>query len=336
MWAKGGGIAAIKIRTAASGDGTEVTTIDITDEETSTVYAAGYTKSGRYIKDVDVIWSWASGDFSTGDLTTTSGSTTTIDPTATGTGVLQAVYSQVMVDTTGTITVTSAGFTPSGAPVGHWPADEITGLEDGDPVGTWPDQSGNSYDLTQATGAAKPTYKTGIKNDNPVIRFDGADDTMCATLGAAISNESASFFIVTSPDTPSTARETLISLGDSCSDAAPFQNFEISIFFDKTPDWTILWIESQYPYDAADVSGWHIYSAILDDDLQKLYDQGSEIVSDTTAGAQSREYIIVSGRNASAQFWNGDIAEIIVYDTPLSDSNRQSNEAGLNTKYAVY
>ena len=51
----------------------------------------------------------------------------------------------------------------------------ITGLSDGNAIGSWPDKSGNGYDPTQATAAAKPTYKTAIQGGNPVARFDGGD-----------------------------------------------------------------------------------------------------------------------------------------------------------------
>lgn len=57
-------------------------------------------------------------------------------------------------------------------------ADAITGLSDGDPIATWLDQSGLGRDASQSTGAKKPTYKTGIINGKPVIRFDGTDDCM--------------------------------------------------------------------------------------------------------------------------------------------------------------
>lgn len=51
----------------------------------------------------------------------------------------------------------------------------ITGLSDGNAIDSWPDRSGNNYNPTQATAAAKPTYKTAIQGGQPVARFDGGD-----------------------------------------------------------------------------------------------------------------------------------------------------------------
>jgi hypothetical protein len=60
-------------------------------------------------------------------------------------------------------------------------ADAIEGLNDGDPVTTWEDQSGNNNDATQSSASAKPTYQTNELNGKPIVRWDGTDDYM--TLG---------------------------------------------------------------------------------------------------------------------------------------------------------
>ncbi len=50
-----------------------------------------------------------------------------------------------------------------------WVKADSLALNDGDPVGTWADQSGNGNDLVQATAAKKPTYKANILNGLPVV-----------------------------------------------------------------------------------------------------------------------------------------------------------------------
>lgn len=54
--------------------------------------------------------------------------------------------------------------------------DMISGLSDGDPIGTAPDGSGSGNDFAQSTEAAKPLFKESILNGHPVVRFDGTDD----------------------------------------------------------------------------------------------------------------------------------------------------------------
>ena len=76
---------------------------------------------------------------------------------------------------------------------GRWPGDfpktlsgltlwyaahRITGLNDGDAVTTWSDLSGNGYDVTQGTAANRPLYKTNIFNGLPALLFDGSNDSL--------------------------------------------------------------------------------------------------------------------------------------------------------------
>lgn len=61
------------------------------------------------------------------------------------------------------------------------PADQETGLNDGDNVNTLTDQSGNSLDF-DATGHA-PTYETNEVNGLPVYRFDGTAYARAALAG---------------------------------------------------------------------------------------------------------------------------------------------------------
>lgn len=62
--------------------------------------------------------------------------------------------------------------------VAWYRADTLTGLNDGDPVATWTDDSGNGYDLTQSTPSQRPLWRTNIQNSLAVVRFDGTDDLL--------------------------------------------------------------------------------------------------------------------------------------------------------------
>lgn len=59
-------------------------------------------------------------------------------------------------------------------------ADDLA-LSDGAAVGTWADASGEGTDFTQATASKKPTFKTGIIGGMPVVRFDNVDDVLVNT-----------------------------------------------------------------------------------------------------------------------------------------------------------
>ncbi len=58
----------------------------------------------------------------------------------------------------------------------------ISGLADADPVSTWSDRSGQANNATQVL-TARPAFKTAIQGGNPVVRFDGSNDTLLLTSG---------------------------------------------------------------------------------------------------------------------------------------------------------
>lgn len=60
-------------------------------------------------------------------------------------------------------------------------ASQLTGLSDNDAVASWTDLSANTNHAIQAVSGKRPTYKTGILNGLPVVRFDPADDCLVTT-----------------------------------------------------------------------------------------------------------------------------------------------------------
>lgn len=81
-------------------------------------------------------------------------------------------------------------------------------------VSQWNDLSGNNYHLTQGTGGNKPTYMPNGLNGRPVLEFDGVNDVMSTTLGAALSQPWSLFAVVRS-DVTSYEYETGIITEDA-------------------------------------------------------------------------------------------------------------------------
>lgn len=69
-----------------------------------------------------------------------------------------------------------------------WLEADSLSLSDGDPIPLWNDQTIQNNDVTQINVGQQPTYKTGILNGLPIVRFDGTNDTL-------IKDGSADFFI---------------------------------------------------------------------------------------------------------------------------------------------
>jgi hypothetical protein len=93
-------------------------------------------------------------------------------------GILKANIDYIM----GGISAPAAG-APSGSPVAWWDANQITGYSDGEKVSPWLDMSGGGHGLYRTVADDQPTYKTGIQNGLPILRFDGVDDDLNTAAG---------------------------------------------------------------------------------------------------------------------------------------------------------
>ncbi len=128
-----------------------------------------------------VSWSWAFGDGGSSTLQNPShtyacGGDYTVTLFVTDDGGRSGSTAQ-------TVTVTSNAGPPGGP--GDIPnlmmwlqADGITGLNDGDPVASWPDISGSCNSAAQTNSSKQPVYRTNQVNGLPAVVFDATDDGM--------------------------------------------------------------------------------------------------------------------------------------------------------------
>jgi uncharacterized repeat protein (TIGR01451 family) len=92
----------VLIRTASGGEGSEAGSRSMTAGDSWMLWAAGYDADDNYVGDVSVTWSVSGG---IGTVSPGSGSSTTLDATAPGTGQVTADHATATDDTTGDITV---------------------------------------------------------------------------------------------------------------------------------------------------------------------------------------------------------------------------------------
>lgn len=212
-------------------------------------------------------------------------------------------------------------------------ADAITGLNDGDSVTTWNDSSGLSNNAAQGTAANKPVYKTNIRNGNPVVRFDGSNDFL---LTPSISIGTFTAFAVFKATTSSPVYEQGISTGSASgfhlwtgittmrvnkSTVASAKNHSGGATWATDGAWRMT--SQTYNGTHATFLLWVNGSAATTSDVT--------IANPGTAAINSPIYLGMRGGATNAL--NGDLAEIILYDSSLSTANRQSVEAYLNQKY---
>ena len=181
---------------------------------------------------------------------------------------------------------------------------------DGSAVARWEDQSGNGRHATQATLNNRPVLKTSIQNGKNVIHFDGSNDNL--SLTSSISTV-GSFFLVFKQ--------------------LSYKNYGVLLNAS-----TNLGLHSgtngnyQFPSDFMSndkINGQSITMPVFQN-ATKYFNNIFEILDcDTTSWNFQR----ISVSNESV---NGQFAEIIIYDTNISSSNKDLVRTYLNTKWSVY
>lgn len=209
---------------------------------------------------------------------------------------------------------------------------------DGAAISQWTDQSGQAKNATQTTAANRPVFKAAIVNSRPVTRLDGSDDFLAASLGFAPAPFTV--ILVTTQRTY-TAFPAFVSeySGSSAGYLALGANTDAThqLAISRTGQATAssnltqtqdVWDVVSY-YSAVGVS-----AGAVDVEIRQNGVAASATVSLTSLSTNATINIGAS-KNGTADWLNGDIAEIIIYSRLLSAGERQRVERYLGRKYAV-
>jgi len=215
-------------------------------------------------------------------------------------------------------------------------ADSITALSDGDVVTTWSESSGNGTDATQSTTSKKPVYRTGMLGGKPVVRFDGTDDCLSTTNVALQSHFTV--FVVASQTNSGTSNPFFFehSVNSNINDGFYVMGSSASSLFkvrrtghhayDSAGDWFGFrsFAIAAFVYDGALVTrknGVAISSTV----------SGGSTVSDSS----TTQGLFLGSRNGASLFFEGDLAELAIYDDALTADQIQLVEKSLSGKYKI-
>lgn len=223
-------------------------------------------------------------------------------------------------------------------------ADAITGLSDGAPVSTWEDSSGNSRDATQS-GSSRPTYKTSIVNGLPVLRFDGTSSYM---VTASASYYVQSYFVVMLMKTAGGTAPYCGIIATRTS-AALFGASDVQCGFGNSVGGTnLISINSSSGGGNGNTTYVAVDGVSQSTTAFDNYNSGSGIVCskdvfhyvtdiDTNKKTNGTKIFGIGSDSVTAnnRFHNGDIAEVIIYDSNISGTNRTNVENYLKAKYGL-
>jgi hypothetical protein len=222
-------------------------------------------------------------------------------------------------------------------------SDAATITSSGGLVSTWADKSGGGNNANQATGTKQPTTGSTTQNGKNVLAFDGTSDYMVSNCG--VSANALTMFVVANKTAAGGAGNTysrVVSFANSGN--ANDYGYNSSILFAYSQGLNAGYNPSAYAYSNSATSG-----------LQNQYNQanasglrvnGTSVSIYNNALSNTSTYGSISLSNdrvglgnsfngLADAYLNGWIAEVLVYNVSLTDTQVTNTLAYLKTKWAT-
>ncbi|MBC7472248.1 MAG: DUF2341 domain-containing protein, partial [candidate division SR1 bacterium] len=213
-------------------------------------------------------------------------------------------------------------------------------------IGTWNDRTSNFNNVTQASAAYSPVFLKDQLNGQPIIRFDGIDDYINTTTQLGANNFTAFYVAKPNSSTPlpaenlssadTTARQYLSfpeNPGNSDSGSGiAFGTNGISVH-EHAPSY----LTAPAVTTSNNGNNFSSLSYSYTDKTARI-DLNGQIVRNGLTSTRTNIYApkTFGGGGGGYGYFNGDVAEVMVFDTSLSSQDRQSIESYLNAKYQLY
>jgi hypothetical protein len=195
--------------------------------------------------------------------------------------------------------------------------------------GYWADQSGKANHGYQPSGAKVPVLVANAVNGLPAMRFDGAADTVLFTR--RLTTVGTVFWVVKESSVAGTLARSL--LGDGSY--GTFAGGTGQAATQTTPEVAgALWYAG---YASADVvNGRTQVNGLPVDGKTTPRPRQMSVVSWVSARDQTLLYADRFGAALYTSPWQGDLAELIVYDRTLSAAEVKQIEDYLNGRYRLF
>jgi hypothetical protein len=213
-----------------------------------------------------------------------------------------------------------------------------TAPANGGDVTAWKDRSGTGHDANQSgNNSVKPNWYQNVQNGLGVLRFNGTSESLNINPIAFMQSLSGFTMMVVAKASSLSVTSDLTS-----SDVGGFR-----IFHDAT-HWGVSTSGGTGTSTVTgDTTKFHIYSLIFNgaaaDNANRLkfrYDGADQSMSftgtvGTTTSATAARFYMAVGSTGSANYFNGDIGEIVMFTRTLNSSEILNTEAYLKYHWAL-
>jgi len=228
-------------------------------------------------------------------------------------------------------------------------------------VARWEDKSGNGRHATQGTNANRPLRKTSVQGSKDVLRFDGSNDSLSipdstATFKFLHSGDSTVFAVFKSGTTANpghsfyailythSSASAEVGYGFGTVDASPSNDAIDFVVANGVGGSAAAYLGANdgFPSNVFGVASFVTKptDGVAANRISYRLNGGSAVASNTSTDEVSTEnsqanLTIGNVAGAFSFYFNGDIAEIIIYDTALPDTQRAAVESYLMQKWAI-
>lgn len=202
-------------------------------------------------------------------------------------------------------------------------------------VSSWNDINPHNSSPKNATqpGASiiRPKYTINGINGLPVLNFDGADDRFILPDGTVpYGNSPYSIFLVSRTNTFCTC----VLLGSGTYGSVNEVNAFVYSASGKIVNYWWL-ADIATGTNVVTKSTAQIFNANYNQSLRTIYVDGTLKTSLASSNRSSTAINNTVGVTDKTQFWNGDIAEVIIFDRALKGTERDSINSYLKSKWGI-
>lgn len=204
-------------------------------------------------------------------------------------------------------------------------------------VARWQDKSGNNRHATQSTSGSRPIRKTAIQAGKDTLRFSGAQslsvDSVASFFGGS---DSAVFTLIAVASQTDNTGNTVFSACESSSTSST----QTSLWL-RDSAITLLNTSGagRIISGTTPTSGTSLVSVISKSESLELFTNRSAADTNTDAFGRSVTRTIASvgvlPRGSGQDFLDGDVCELIIYNTALSSTDRGRVESYLAAKWGI-
>ena len=204
-------------------------------------------------------------------------------------------------------------------------------------VSEWRDKSGNGRNFSQSIGNNQPAVRVNGRNNRNTLEFDGNNDSFTGPAGFSLTNTHTVIAVVR-PDV-----RKIAGLLSGSVDSANLIYGDGSSSFSGTKFGAFGVGRAVYGGGTITTGSFQVFAAVLSGgtlpaNLSMFTNGTGGAASVETAGSAPGAAMTASlllGTTLGNQFWDGDIAEVLIWTRALSASERSTVERALGSKWGI-